>query len=521
MIFKIASYYTGLTSFFIFYNMLLASCQAESRTPGNTAVPVKAYHFSNTGDDNNDGSSSHPWKSISRIKTLVLNAGDSVLLAAGQTFSGTLVVNYNTNGTSANPVVISSYGTGMATINSGNEAGVIINNSSYLQLQNIQLRGAGRKEGNTTSGISIAHSSNIQTKNIEVSGYQKSGLSIRNCSNMIVDNVFAHENGYAGIAVDGDNFLKTDCRNIEIKNCRAENNPGDPTRKDNHSGNGIIVSQSTNLKISYCTATNNGWDMPRIGNGPVGIWAWEVDSVTIEHCLSYRNKTSKGGEDGGGFDFDGGVTNSIIQYCLSFENEGSGIGLFQYDKATVWENNTVRYNVSINDGSVSAAKAGIYIWSANADYKLTKCQVYNNTIYNDKNPAISFAPLTFSEGLVFYNNILVGKKEIISGSNMTGQYTGNCWWSIDDGFNVSQLKDFTQWRIQKQQETWNGTATGLNTNPGFSNMQNMTLSNAGMLSGFQSVKAPGAAFVNGGVDIGSLFGILTGGIDFNGHTAPL
>lgn len=521
MLFKTVRYYTGLTGFFIFCNMLLASCHAESRKSTETNVSAKKYHFNNSGNDNNDGSIDHPLKSISRIKTLLLNAGDSILLAGGQVFSGTLVVNYNTRGTSPSPVVISSYGAGTAMIESGNEAGLIINNSSYLRLQNIRVRGAGRKDGNTTSGVSIAHSGNIQLQNIEVSGYQKSGLLIRNCSNMIVDKVFAHDNGYAGIAVDGENFLKTDCRNIEIKNCRAENNPGDPTRKDNHSGNGIIVSQSTNLKISYCTSTNNGWDMPRIGNGPVGIWAWEVDSVTIEHCLSYRNKTSKGGEDGGGFDFDGGVTNSVIQYCLSYENEGSGIGLFQYDKASVWENNTVRYNVSINDGSVSAAKAGIYIWSANADYKLTKCQVYNNTIYNDRNAAISFAPLTVSEGLRFYNNILVGKREIISGSTMTGQYTGNCWWSIDDGFNVNQLKNFSQWRIQKQQETLNGAATGLNADPGFSNLDNLTVNTAEMLPGFQWVKVTSPSFVNGGVDLGSLSGILTGGIDLNGHAAPL
>jgi hypothetical protein len=31
----------------------------------------------------------------------------------------------------------------------------------------------------------------------------------------------------------------------------------------------------------------------RIGNGPVGIWACETDSVVIQHCISYRNKTAE------------------------------------------------------------------------------------------------------------------------------------------------------------------------------------------------------------------------------------
>jgi hypothetical protein len=80
--------------------------------------------------------------------------------------------------------------------------------------------------------------------------------------------------------------------------------------------------------------------MPRIDNGPVGIWACEADSVIIQHCISYRNKTARGAVDGGTFDIDGGVTNSITQYCLSYENWGSGYGIYQYWSAGKWDNNT-------------------------------------------------------------------------------------------------------------------------------------------------------------------------------------
>ena len=73
------------------------------------------------------------------------------------------------------------------------------------------------------------------------------------------------------------------------------------------------IIHSAQVLIEYCTATNNGWDMPRTGNGPVGIWAYESDSVLIQRCIAYRNKTQKGAADGGGFDFDGGMTNSIIR----------------------------------------------------------------------------------------------------------------------------------------------------------------------------------------------------------------
>jgi hypothetical protein len=150
-------------------------------------------------------------------------------------------------------------------------------------------------------------------------GFQKSGVDLYNCRNSEVRNVIAYGNGFCGINVMGSH--QDSSGNILIINCKAENNAGDPTILDNHSGNGILVGVSDSVIIDHCTATNNGWDMPRQGNGPVGIWTWMSDHVTIQYCISYRNKTSKGGKDGGGFDLDGGVTNSLIQYCLSYENE--------------------------------------------------------------------------------------------------------------------------------------------------------------------------------------------------------
>jgi hypothetical protein len=513
--------YTCLVSFYISSGVLLASCQATIAKTATTPLLPRSYYINNNGDDNADGTIRHPWKSISKSKDLKLLTGDSVLLQGGQTFAGTLFINYNTTGSAEKPVVIGSYGNGAASISSSNEAGLIINNSSYIQLQNIKLTGAGRKDGNTTSGVSMSYSNNIKIDNIEVAGYQKSGLLLRNCSNIVVQNVYAHDNGYAGIAVNGETLSKTDCRNIDILNCRAENNPGDPTNRNNHSGNGIIVSQCTNVKIAYCTATNNGWDMPRTGNGPVGIWAWDADSLTIEHCLSYRNKTSNGGGDGGGFDLDGGVTNSVIQYCLSYENEGSGIGLFEYNQAGPWYNNTIRYNISINDGNISPAKAGIFIWNASTTNNLKNCYIYNNTVYNDKNAAINYSIESNNEGFCFYNNILIGNKEIITGNNITGKYLGNCWWSLTDGFNVNSITSFDTWAVQKQQEILNGSVAGKNWNPGFVNMNVIDIPNAAAISSFGSVRATNSILINGGIDIQQLFGIINGGKDFNGTTPPL
>lgn len=506
--------------FLVFVLALMFGCNRQGTNVTSDKGQGKSYYVSPAGDNHNPGSLNKPWKSLDKINNSDFNPGDSIFLLGGADFAGTLRLDSLDKGTEDGKIFIGSYGKGKAIINSAGDEGIVLKKCNYFTICNIMVTGAGRKNGNTKSGVTIAYCNNGKIDSLEVSGYQKSGLLLRNSSNTEVQNVYAHDNGYAGISVYGENYLKTDCRNIDIRYCRSENNPGDPTILDNHSGNGIIVSQCTNVTIAYCTATNNGWDMPRVGNGPVGIWAWDADSVTIEHCLSYRNKTSKGGEDGGGFDFDGGITNSVIQYCLSYENEGSGIGLFQYDKAGPWENNTIRYNISINDGNVSSAKAGIYIWSANKTYSLRDCKVYNNTIYNSKNAAISYAPYTVSEDFVFYNNILAGKKEIIVGNDIAGKYLGNCWWSFSDGFNVNQIKDLNTWRTKKQQETLNQVPTGINADPGFTDLSIISITDAKTLTAFQSAKVVNQLLAHGGINIYQLVGLQTGEKDFNAKSAP-
>jgi hypothetical protein len=51
------------------------------------------YYVSPTGNDSNNGTStSTPWKTISKVNSVTLSAGDRVLFQGGQTFSGTTVL---------------------------------------------------------------------------------------------------------------------------------------------------------------------------------------------------------------------------------------------------------------------------------------------------------------------------------------------------------------------------------------------------------------------------------------------
>ncbi|MFT3935850.1 MAG: right-handed parallel beta-helix repeat-containing protein [Chitinophagaceae bacterium] len=499
---------------------MLVACKHDN--PVTQKNSSKSYFISISGDDANDGNKTHPWKTINRLNNVQLLPGDTVYFEAGQTFSGSLMIDAQDAGKDQQPVVITSYGNGKAIIDGGSNTALTVYNTSYIQIKQISFAGAGRKTGNTKDGVIINNCNHISIDSIDVKGFQKSGLLINTSANVNVRNVYATENGFSGIYAIGE-WNKRNCSNINILYCKTDNNPGDPTNLTNHSGNGILAGYCKNVLIDHCSATNNGWDMPRKGNGPVGIWCFEADSVTIQYCIAYKNKTAPGAADGGGFDLDGGVTNSVIQYCLSYENEGSGYGLFQYAGAATWNNNTVRYCISENDGSVSPAHAGVFIWNSSGDTaQLANCYFYNNTIYNAKGAAISYEAVSANKGFRFYNNIFVGRDSLVLGKESNSIYLGNNWYSINGGFFAEGFTNLQSWANAKSKESLNGKLVGLNINPMFANEGNAGITNASQISSFNNYALPtNSALQNGGLNLQQLFGVNNGGKSFNGNAAPM
>ena len=450
-----------------------SNCDAQTRK--KRARTSNQYYVSNQGDDNNPGTLTAPFKTIAKINSLRLKPSTAVYFKGGETFKGPLfitsiILSSRNTAKRDSSLRVTSYGDGEAIISGDSSYAISLFRTQNVSISDLKLVGLGRKNGNNENGLKILNSENIQVDDIDISGFQKSGLLIDSASDISCDYVFVHDNGSAGITVEGDN--KKASRNIHIEDCRAENNPGDPTKLDNHSGNGIVVGHCTNVTIRACTATNNGWDMPRIGNGPVGIWCYEADSVFIEHCLSYNNKTSKGGADGGGFDLDGGTTNSIIEDCYSYGNQGSGYCMFQYWGASPWHDNIIRNNITENDGTVSDSQAGLYIWNSSDDPKqFYNCKVYGNIVYNEKVAAISFSDKSENSGFSFYHNVFVGKDSLIKGRDILGKckFSGNDWWSINSGFNAWGVKSFKTWTVKFNKVRKNGKITGFNIDPKFKN----------------------------------------------------
>ena len=379
-----------------------------------------------------NGSMEFPFKSLDALEDVKFLPGDCIHLAGNQILNGNIHLK-GVKGTPDNPLIITSYGAGISQIYSAHTSAVVIDDCENIHVKNVVVKGSGRKNGNTGTGIEVINSRFIEIEEVEAYGFQVNGIGVNGGGDVRITHSYVHDNGSNGIEVTGEWNTKS-VRNIYIGYCVAENNAGNPTVSDNHSGSGILVGHATCAMIEYCEAMNNGWDMPRSGNGPVGIWGYESDRLTIQYCFSHNNKTSPTGLDGGGFDFDGGITNSLMQYNLAMNNKGAGYGLFQFAGATEWNNNIIRYNVSVNDG-IKNSHAGIYVWCDpyNKELPLCNTKVHDNLIISNQGHSISFNT-GFSSGLEFSDNVFVLTNEGIK--HLQGDetknmaiYKGNCYWS--------------------------------------------------------------------------------------------
>jgi hypothetical protein len=393
------------------------------------------------GSDANSGKRiNSSWKTLGKAASHKYLAGDQLLLKGGQEFQGSLVFD-SIAGSPEKPYVISSYGQGRAIILSGDSAAITFRNSSFVEFKNLTCKGSGRLNGNKTNGFDFISTTNLTIDSVEASGYLFSGIRINGGNNICITHAYAHDNGFCGIHVTSDRHGKDDSKDKSIRNVYigysvAENNPGCPVITDNHSGNGILIGGVTNGLIEYCEAMKNGWDMPRKGNGPVGIWAYQCDSVTIQHCYAHHNATSPQGHDGGGFDFDGGMTNSIMQYNLSAFNEGPGYGIFQYADAKEWFNNVVRYNISYHDG-IKNGQCGILMWCDPVAIPMKDFNAYNNTIVNKFGYGVNFLPGHY-ENFVFNNNLflLTEPSKEFTGGEFTGvSFNNNLYWNTYHALN--------------------------------------------------------------------------------------
>jgi hypothetical protein len=417
----------------------------------------KIYYVSSTGNDNNNGTSQQTaWKTLEKVNTTTFKPADKILFEANNAFNGTLSI--NNSGTLQQQILFGSYGNGKAIINAGNVDGIKGLNVSNIHITDFIVKGSGvaTNKGNGIlfhSDDTINNPQNIIIDKCDVSGFHDQGIAvgcgerenIKGYKNVRILNCTAFENGQAGISSYG-SYTGFQNMNFYIAHCKAFNNRGIPGKIENHSGNGIVMGEVDSLLIEYCEAYENGADNSSEAGGPVGIWVWMCKNAVIQHCISHDNHAGLT-KDGGGFDIDGGSSFCIIQYNYSYNNEGAGYLLAEYGALFPFTNNIIRFNISENDGRKNSY-GGIVIWGASADYKVTNCRIYNNTIYSDDKNVVNGTPAAITlmgphfKNIIVANNILAikGKVNFINADNIFD--SNSIWLLFNDYYSYSKNYTF-------------------------------------------------------------------------------
>lgn len=497
----------------------------------------RAYYISPAGSDENTGlSPEYPWRTLTRVNSKTFHPGDMILFQGGEKFTGSLRI--KGHGLPNQPILFSSYGPGIATIDSRQEVGAIVT-SPHVHISSLNFRG-GLSGNGSHFGILLKNDTNTQIDGIrldrlDISHYGEHGILIKGKENanhgfsfLSLTNINSHDNRGDGIRAEGSWNIQGKIYshdNVYISDCKMYNNSGYDSRDS--SGNGLVLSDVDGAVVEYCEAYNNGFGWGGRGGGPVGIWSWDSNNVVIQHSESHHNQNGAGSYDGGGFDIDGGDTNSVIQYCYSHDNAGPGYFLAHFPQSSATTKNSIRYNISENDAQ-STVQGALNIWSAGSK-KLTQNWIYNNVIHGNRVTTAVFMRESSGPSNTVANNIFISAKgATLLHSDVSADilYRGNLYWSPDGILKIkwggTSYKDIDAWSIASGQELYNGHVTGLHLDPRLESPgSGLTIGDPHRLITLTAYKAlPKSPLINAALNLKVLFGIDPGSQDFYGNSIP-
>jgi hypothetical protein len=244
--------------------------------------------------------------------------------------------------------------TGEVLNGNGHKVGGLVGyDVSDVTISNLKVAGS---KGDGIDIYADEAENDVTLSNVTVSGFASGyGIAIGTFaagtfSDVSLSGISAFNNGIAGISTYGNTGTITD---FTLTNSVAYNNAG-MSGNNGPSGSGIMLAGIGGGLVEGCTAYGNG-AKNNASDGPVGIWAYDSNAVTISYCYSYNNKSQA--NDGGGFDLDGGVTNSTVMDCMSWDNFGYGYAAFTYAGGAANSGNTFLDNSSSGDAE------GFKFWS--------------------------------------------------------------------------------------------------------------------------------------------------------------
>ncbi len=440
------------------------ACSADTEMSELKSGTQNYYFNPETGSTTGDGTLVRPFKFLAHISTLRLNPGDSILLAAGTTSPGSIVLK-QVHGTAENPIVISSYkpaklsGNQRAKIDAKGAAnGILLENCSFIEVSGLQISGnAGPVK--MVDGKIPDMKCGVLVKTSEAGVFGNISLS-----NLVVKDIFYEEEGYVRGQDEvrsangtqsygwGIRFInQTDgalLQNLKVEDCEISNVAhtglkftGKGKSIENISvlnnrvtetgGPGIQMSGVKGGIVNGNTVDHSGSnnDSRKWGRGS-GLWTWSTDNVIIEHN-SFLNANGPG--DSAGCHIDYNCKNVVVQYNFSANNAGGFCEILGNN-----HNCAYRYNISVNDGWRVKGQDGAfqegkvfwlsgYVGNQRQPNGPFNSYFYNNTIYTSPELVANFAVAKSSSGVLIVNNIfyIAGDSKLVAGDQYQPEEIGS------------------------------------------------------------------------------------------------
>jgi Periplasmic copper-binding protein (NosD) len=271
------------------YTLSTASTSSAGATSFAPApITGTTYYVSPSGSDSNAGTSpAQAWKTVHRVDEATFRPGDGILFQGGATFDDDVLMpgwGAPMSGTSSQPIVFGSYGSGQASL----PQGAWMNGNSNLVFENL---GMGPEQGVTG-----------RADNITVEGCTIGGMVPG-----------ATDGAEIAINAIGNNWVIRD------------------NRIDRTGDSGMLL-RGDHFDVEHNSITNTGLD-PKITYGDHGIYLKSTNSSVIDNLIAHFNN------DGVSVRY----RNSVVNGNQISDGE-IGIAWFQYDPiagTSRWTNNTI------------------------------------------------------------------------------------------------------------------------------------------------------------------------------------
>ncbi|MGW7434656.1 right-handed parallel beta-helix repeat-containing protein [Streptomyces sp. NPDC054849] len=469
---------------------LLTGCDAlKPYTPPRP--PLKealTFYVSPDGDDDRDGlSEATAWRTLGRADQVPFRPGDRLRLKGGERFTGGLTIGPGDAGSALKPVVIDSYGSGRATIATRGTAGIAVYNTAGVEIRNLNLVGDAKAQ-RSADGISFFNDrldrkplDHVRISRVDVSRFQHgirlgTGPKSSGFRDIQVDDAAVHHNQDAGLVTYGPPFAARQPgyahEKLLVTRVKAYSNPGDPAADDRNTGSGIVLGSLRGATVQQSVSYDNGAkSSARAQEGPEGIWTYDSTRVVIQNNKAYRNRTGSR-VDGGGFGLDNNVSSSVLQYNLSYGNDGAGFLVYSGESTNAHKDNVVRFNYSWDDARKLSWYGGIVAFGN----LMRNLDIYHNTVIlrssgSDRPPALRLR--NGMRGVGVRNNIFVtnGAPVVASDTNYTQAFVrlqGNDYFSTGDWklqWGKAQYDDLDAWRTRAGQERLGAVPTGSSADP--------------------------------------------------------